>query len=270
MSKPRAAAPIPPGEAMPQERQQWILQRLRSHGRVVAVELAAEFEVSEDSVRRDLRELAGQGLCKRVYGGALPLPVVASPLKQRRVEHTGRKQALARKAATLVRQGQVLLIDAGSTNAAIAAALPEGCGLTVVTNAPDVALALLDREGFEIQLIGGRVDPRIGGAVGAQAVKELQRIRADLCFPGACALDVEGGLWGFDSEESLLKRTMVEASSETVVVVTSDKLGAVATHRVAGLAEVQHLVVEHDVDKATRNAYAAHGVAVHRADVAGD
>jgi len=270
MSKPRAAAPIPPGEAMPQERQQWILQRLRSHGRVVAVELAAEFEVSEDSIRRDLRELAAQGLCKRVYGGALPVPVAVSPLKQRRVEHIGRKQALARKAATLVRQGQVLLIDAGSTNAAIAAALPERCGLTVVTNAPDVALALLDREGFEVQLIGGRVDPRIGGAVGAQAVKELQRIRADLCFPGACALDVKGGLWGFDSEESLFKRAMVEASGETVVVVTSDKLGTVATHRVAGLAEVQHLVVERDVDKATRSAYAARGVAVHRADVAGD
>lgn len=270
MNKPRAAAPIPPGEAMPQERQQWIVQRLRSHGRVVAAELAAEFEVSEDSIRRDLRELAGQGLCKRVYGGALPLPVAVSPLKQRRVEHTARKQALARKAATLVRQGQVLLIDAGSTNAAIAAALPERCGLTVVTNAPDVVLALLDREGFEIQLIGGRVDPRIGGAVGAQAVKELQRVRADLCFPGACALDVEGGLWSFDSEESLFKRAMVEVSGETAVVVTSDKLGTVATHRVAGLAEVQHLVVEHDVDKATRNAYAARDVAVHRADVAVD
>ena len=270
MSKPRNVAPIPPGEAMPQERQQWILQRLRSHGRVVAVELAAEFEVSEDSIRRDLRELAAQGLCKRVYGGALPMPVVVQPLKQRRVEHTARKQALARKAATLVREGQVLLIDAGSTNAAIAAALPERRGLTVVTNAPDVALALLDREGFAIQLIGGRVDPRIGGTVGAQAVQELQRIRADLCFPGACALDVEGGLWGFDGEESLFKRAMVEASGETVVVATRDKLGTVATHRVAGLAEVQHLVVEHDVDKATRNAYAACGVAVHRADAAGD
>jgi len=270
MSKPRATAPVPRGDAMPQERQQWILRRLRSHGRVVAVELAAEFGVSEDSVRRDLRELAAQGLCRRVYGGALPVPVTVPPLKQRRVEHTGRKQALARKAATLVRPGQVLLIDAGSTNAAIAAALPERCGLTVVTNAPDVALALLDREGFEIQLIGGRVDPRIGGALGAQAVKELQRVRADLCFPGACALDVAGGLWGFDSEESLFKRAMVEASSETVVAVTSDKLGAVATHRVAGLAEVHHLVVEHDVDKATRSAYGARGVAVHRADAADD
>lgn len=268
MSGPRAAAPVPPGEALPQERQQWILRRLRSQGRVVAAELAAEFGVSEDSIRRDLRELAAQGLCKRVYGGALPLPVAMSPLKQRRAEQAGRKRALARKAATLVRQGQVLMIDAGSTNAAIAAALPERSGLTVVTNAPDVALALMDREGFEVQLIGGRLDPRIGGATGAQAVKELQRIRADLCFPGACALDLEGGLWGFDSEEVLLKRAMVEASGETVVVVTSDKLGTVATHRVAGLPEVQHLVVEHGTDEATRNAYAARGVAVHRADVA--
>jgi len=259
-----------PAEALPQERQQWILQRLRSQGRVVAAELAAECQVSEDSIRRDLRELAAQGLCKRVYGGALPLTVPVQPLKQRRGEHAGRKQALARKAATLVRQGQILLIDAGSTNTAIAAALPERSQLTVVTNAPDVALALLDREGFEILLVGGRVDPRIGGAVGAQAVKSLQGIRADLCFPGACALDLGGGLWGFDSEEVLFKRTMVECSGETAVVVTSDKLGAVATHRVAELAEVQHLVVEHEVDKATRAAYAARGVTVHRADAAAD
>src|SRR5580698_5548401 len=109
---------------LPEERQQRILARLRNEGRVVAVELSAEFEVSEDSIRRDLRELAAQGLCKRVYGGALPLSAIAAPLKQRRGEHTGRKQALARKAVMLVRQGQILLMDAGSTNAAIAAALP--------------------------------------------------------------------------------------------------------------------------------------------------
>lgn len=263
-----AAIDALPAEALPQERQQWILQRLRQQGRVVAAELAAEFQVSEDSIRRDLRELAAQGLCKRVYGGALPLTVALQSLKQRRGEHAGRKQALARKAATLVRQGQILLIDAGSTNTAIAAALPERLGLTVVTNAPDVALALMDREGFEILLIGGRIDPRIGGAVGAQAVKALQGIRADICFPGACAMDLHGGLWGFDSEEVLFKRTMVECSGEAVVVVTSDKLGAVATHRVAELAEVQHLVVEHDVDKATRASYASRGVTVHRAEAA--
>jgi DeoR/GlpR family transcriptional regulator of sugar metabolism len=261
-------AKVNPAEMLPQERQQWILDRLRQSGRVVAVELATEFAVSEDSVRRDLRELAAQGLCKRVYGGALPLSAVVAPLKQRRQEHAGRKLALGRKAATLVRQGQVLLIDAGSTNAAIAAALPRDFGLTVVTNAPDIAQILLEREGFEILLIGGRIDVRIGAAVGAQAVQEMQRVRADICFPGACAVDAIGGLWGFDSEEVLLKRAMVEASGETVVVATSDKLGTVATHRVAGIDEVQHLVVEHDAGRALRAAFAAHGVSVHRADAA--
>ncbi|OOG45981.1 DeoR/GlpR family DNA-binding transcription regulator [Rhodanobacter sp. C01] len=261
-------AKVNPGEMLPQERQQWILDRLRQRGRVVAVELAAEFVVSEDSVRRDLRELAAQGLCKRVYGGALPLSAAVAPLKQRRQEHAGRKLALARKAVTLVRQGQVLLIDAGSTNAAIAAALPADFGLTVVTNAPDIAQTLLEREGFEILLIGGRIDVRIGAAVGAQAVQEIQRVRADLCFPGACAVDADGGLWGFDSEEALLKRAMVEAGGETVVVATSDKLGTVATHRVAGIDEVQHLVVEHDVSRALRASFSAQGLVVHRADPA--
>ena len=261
-------AKVNPAEMLPQERQQWILDRLRQSGRGVAVELAMEFAVSEDSVRRDLRELAAQGLCKRVYGGALPLSAVVAPLKQRRQEHAGRKLALGRKAATLVRQGQVLLIDAGSTNAAIAAALPRDFGLTVVTNAPDIAQILLEREGFEILLIGGRIDARIGAAVGAQAVQEMQRVRADICFPGACAVDAIGGLWGFDSEEVLLKRAMVEASGETVVVATSDKLGTVATHRVAGIDEVQHLVVEHDAGRALRAAFAARGVSVHRADAA--
>ncbi|MGC1550205.1 MAG: DeoR/GlpR family DNA-binding transcription regulator [Rhodanobacter sp.] len=267
MAKARASEPVAQmGDALPQERQQLILQRLRSHGRVVAAELSAEFNVSEDSIRRDLRDLAAQGLCKRVYGGALPLSVVASTLKQRRGEHAGRKQALARKAATLVRQGQILLIDAGSTNAAIAAFLPERFGLTVVTNAPDIAQILLEREGFEILLIGGRIDVRIGAAVGAQALQEVQRVRADLCFPGACAIEADNGLWGFDSEEVLLKRAMIEASGETAIVVTSDKLGTVATHRVAPLSDVQHLVLEHDVDRATRAVFTAHGVTVHRAD----
>jgi len=255
---------------LPQERQHEILQRLRSRGRVVAAELAAEFAASEDSIRRDLRELAAQGLCKRVYGGARSLSAAVAPLKQRRGEHAGRKLALARKAVSLVREGQVLLIDAGSTNAAIAAALPERMGLTVITNAPDIALALFDREGFEILLLGGRIDPRIGGAVGAQTLQELHRVRADLCFPGACAIDAGSGLWGFDSEESLQKRAMIEASGETVVVATSDKLGTAATHRIARIAEVRHLVVEHAVGRPTRAAFSARGVSVHRAEPATD
>lgn len=259
-------APTVDRNALPEERQQRILARLRSDGRVVAAELAEAFEVSEDSIRRDLRELAAQGLCKRVYGGALLPAVTVTPLKQRRTEHPLRKQSLARKAVSLVKPGQTLLIDAGTTNAAIASVLPVGAGLTVITNAPHIAQLLLDREGFEVLLIGGRVVASIGGAIGAQAVEQVKRMRADLCFPGACAIDAAHGLWGFDSEETLFKRAMIDASDETVVVATDDKLGAVAAHQVAELARVQHLVVEHSADRATRAAFAAHGVMVHRAE----
>lgn len=253
-------------EVLPQERQQRILERLRAEGRVLAGELAAAFAVSEDSVRRDLRELAAQGLCRRVYGGALLPTARPTALKQRRGEHAARKLALARCAAALVKPGQVLLIDAGSTNAALAAALPAQAGLTVVTNAPHVAQVLLDREGFAVQLIGGRVDARIGGAVGAQALDQLRGLRADLCFPGTCAIDAARGLWGTDGEEALFKRAMIAASDETVVIATVDKLGATATHHVAELARVQHLVVEHAAERKLRQAFATHGVAVHRAE----
>lgn len=259
----------PPAPTLPQERQQWILDRLRRDGRVVAAELAAEYAVTADSLRRDLRELAAQGLCRRVYGGALPVSAGSAPLAERRAERLARKQALARKAVELVRAGQVLLIDAGSTNAAIAAALPARQSLTVITNAPDVAAAVYEREGFEVLLLGGRIAPRIGGTVGVQPLAELRQLHADLCFPGACAFDAATGLWGFDSDEVLLKRAMLAASTEAVVVVTSEKLGIRATHRVAATSAVRHLVVEQATPRGVRAAFAAKGVEVLRAAAPG-
>jgi DeoR/GlpR family transcriptional regulator of sugar metabolism len=248
--------------ALPSERQSLIWARLRQAGRVIAADLAVEFRVSEDSIRRDLRELAGKGLCKRVYGGALLL-THATPIADRRGEHLERKRALAAVAAALVSRGQILFIDAGSTNSAIAAALPDDHDLTVVTNAPDVALAVTGRAGFELLAIGGRIDPRIGGAIGSIALRQVQGIRADLCFPGVCAVDVETGLWTFDAEEVVLKRAMIEASGEAVLVATREKLMGSATHHTAPASSVTHLVIERDTDAAIGAAWRAAGTSVY-------
>src|SRR5262245_43184403 len=247
---------------LPRERQDRIVERLRRHGRVIAADLAVEFRVSEDSIRRDLRDLAARGLCKRVYGGAL-LMTNAAPLAERRREHVERKRALAAVAAKLVSRGQILFIDAGSTHLAIASALPEGHGLTVVTNAPDVALAVINRPGFEVLSVGGRIEPKIGGAIGSMALRQIQGIRADLCFPGVCALDVETGLWTLDAEEVVLKRTMIEASGETVLVATREKLNTAATHHTAPVESITHLVVERDTDDEIIDAWRAAGTSVH-------
>jgi DeoR/GlpR family transcriptional regulator of sugar metabolism len=248
--------------ALPRERQERILERLRRHGRVVAADLAVEFRVSEDSIRRDLRDLAARSLCKRVYGGALLMSHIA-PLAERHHEHVERKRALAAVAASLVSRRQILFIDAGSTNSAIASALPERLDLTVVTNAPDVALAVLGRPGFEVLTIGGRIDPRIGGAIGSMALRQIQGIRADLCFPGVCAADAQTGLWTFDAEEVVLKTAMIEASGETVVVATREKLITAATHHTAPVNSIAHLVVERGTDPEILDAWRAAGTTVH-------
>jgi DeoR/GlpR family transcriptional regulator of sugar metabolism len=255
-------------DALPGERQREILRRLNERGRVLAAELAGEFAVSEDSIRRDLRELAALGLCRRVYGGALSLGPDISPLSVRHKHRAQSKQQLAQKAASLVRAGQTVLLDAGSTNSAIAEALPEGIGLTVITTAPDIAQRLIEREGIDILLIGGRIDRRVGAAVGAQATLEISRIRADVCFPGACAVDPESGVWGVDSEESVIKRAMIENSSETAIVVTTDKFGAAATHHIVPVVQIDHLIVEHDVPEAICAAFESQSVTVHRAEPA--
>jgi DeoR/GlpR family transcriptional regulator of sugar metabolism len=188
-----------------------------------------------------------------------------APLKQRLEENAERKLALASTAASLVQRDQVLLIDAGSTNSAIASALPAHFGLTVITNAPDIAQRLIEREGFTVIVIGGRIDTRLGAAVGAQALNEIQRLRADVCFPGACAIDPQLGLWGFDSEESQYKRAMIQASGETIIVVTDDKLGAAATHHIADVGDVHQLVVEASAAAEVIHAFEQHGVTVSRA-----
>ena len=257
-------APDAGESTLPRERQERILERLRQHGRVIAADLAVEFRVSEDSIRRDLRELAAQRLCKRVYGGAL-LMTHAAPLAERRGSNVEHKRALAKVAASLVSPGQILFIDAGSTNSAIASALPDGQDLTVVTNAPDVALAVLGRRGFEVLSIGGRLDPAIGGAIGSLALRQIQGIRADLCFPGVCAADAQTGLWTLDAEEVVLKRTMIEASGETVLVATREKLITAATHHTAPVTSITHLVVERGIDPEIVEAWRAAGTSVHLA-----
>jgi DeoR/GlpR family transcriptional regulator of sugar metabolism len=254
--------------ALPEERQRLVLDRLARDGRVLSAGLARELGVSEDTVRRDLRELAGAGRCKRVYGGALPLSPESGTAAEREARAPARKAALAREAARLVRPGQLVLLDAGSTNLAIARALPEGLGITVATNAPSVAAALVGRAGIELLVIGGRVDPRAGASVGARAMREVAAIRADLCFLGACAVEAGSGVAAFDHEEAALKAAMLAASGEAAVAATTEKLGAAAPYVVAPLSDLAHLVVEAEAPDALLGPIRARGVRVHVAAAA--
>ena len=234
---------------LPDERERLILEKLRAEGRVLATELATQLDTSEHTIRRHLRDLAEAGHCKRVYGGALLTSPANKPASVRMREQIPAKARLARAAAALVKPNQVILLDAGSTNVEIAAALPENAGLTVVTTSPQACVRLLERSGIEVILIGGRVSAQAAGALGATALVQIQQIKADLCFLGACALDPSEGISAFDAEDAELKRAMVAASGQIAAAVTTEKLMTSAPFVIAPCASLDYLVVDADVPK---------------------
>jgi DeoR/GlpR family transcriptional regulator of sugar metabolism len=247
---------------LPEQRRETILNRLRLGEPVSAPALAREFGVSEDAIRRDLREMAAAGLCKRVYGGALPLSPAGTPIGVRATQATDRKTALAQAALGLIRDGATLVIDTGSTNAALAALLPEDRGLRVITNSLAAATAVMARSGIELHLIGGRVDPRLGGVTGARAVVELRQFRADLCFLGSCAVSGAFGVAGFDADDVDFKIAALAVSAAAATLAANDKLDTVAPHLIAPLAGLNHLIVEHDAPPGVVAALAAAGPSI--------
>jgi len=231
-------------DELPLARRDLIAARLAEGQSVASVQLAAEFGVSEDAIRRDLRALAAEGLCRRVYGGALPLPV--RPLSARLGEGVDAKRALAARAAMLVGRGELVFLDAGSTHVALADALPEEFGLTVATNSVDVAAAVLGRQDIDLLMIGGAVDAAIGGAVDAVAVEAVTRLAVDLAFVGVCGVSAEDGVGALDHADAIFKRAVMAASRRRVALVTSDKLGARSPYRIAPARVFSQFVVEQD------------------------
>ena len=259
----------PDPDALPQERQQRILDLLRKQGRVVANELALAFAVSEDSIRRDLREMAAKGLCRRVYGGALLPTPQFDALPERVGRDDPERSALAAHAASLLLPGQVVLMDAGSTNVAIARALRD-TALTVVTNAPAVADALAGAQAAEVVMIGGRIDPRTGGAIGSIALQQLAELQADVCIPGICAVDPETGIWGINAEECAFKQAMLRVSATTLIVAGNEKLGARGSFRIAGIEQVDQLLISDRVGTEMQERLAPFAQRLHRVVVAKD
>src|SRR3982751_5057278 len=136
------------------ERRDFLLARLRSSGKVVAKDIAAELGVAEDNIRRDLREMAAAGLCQRVYGGALPAAVAAADYATRTSVSPASKERVAARAVELIRPGMTVLLDGGTTALAVARRLP---AVTVVTHSPTVAAALVGHPSADVFVLGGRL-----------------------------------------------------------------------------------------------------------------
>lgn len=244
------------------ERRAVILDRLRSEGRVLAADLGSEFEVSVDTIRRDLRDLDALGLLRRVHGGALPRHGDTAPFSVRARRAPEAKASIARRAADYVRDGQLVVLDGGTTTLELARALRPELRAQVVTNSPPIAQALAEHPGVEVTVVGGTLRSESLVTVGAVAVEAFRVIRADVVFLGVCGLHPRIGITTEDLEERHVNAAMIDGAGEVVALADADKLGTAMPVVVAPPSAVTHLVTDADADAAVLAPYRALGIEI--------
>ncbi|MET1018483.1 MAG: DeoR/GlpR family DNA-binding transcription regulator, partial [Microterricola sp.] len=216
----------------------------RAEGKVVAKDVAAELRLSEDSIRRDLRELAAEGKCQRVYGGALPISAAIADYGTRTELNVGGKQSVARAAAALIKPGQTVILDGGTTTLELVRELDRELSLTVVTHSPTIAVALLEHPNIEVFMLGGRLFKHSAVTCGAAAVEADAQVNADLFFVGVTGVHPETGFTTDDADEAAMKRTLARHAADTYVLADADKIGTASRFVVLRAPEIAGLITD--------------------------
>lgn len=231
-----------------EERQQEMAHRIATEGRLSVAALARDFDVTTETVRRDLTALERLGLVRRVHGGAVAassLRVIESELSERDEAATAEKGRIAKAALDLLPPaGSTVLIDAGSTTSRLVSKLPHDYALVVATHAVPLAARLTGFPHVELHLLPGRVRTTTQAAVGLDTVRALEEMRADVAFLGTNGITVSHGLSTPDRDEAAVKRAMIASARQVVVLADASKVGFEASIRFASLADVDVIVTD--------------------------
>ena len=227
-----------------QERHNKILDLLCQQGRVYATELSQALAVSEDTIRRDLKQLDEDKLLRRVHGGALPLQEESTAYRERQGEVDPLKKRIALAAIKFIKPNQTILIDSGTTCLQLAIHLPTHFNFTVVTPSPLVASKLMYHDNIELILLGGKILKSAVMALGATTNAMLRKIQFDSCFLGICALHPNKGLSINELDEAETLATIIEQSGQVIALGSSLKLGKMATYKVCDSNKLNLLVTD--------------------------
>ncbi|MCW2902315.1 MAG: transcriptional regulator, DeoR family [Streptosporangiaceae bacterium] len=229
-----------------EERQQEILRRAREMGRVDVVRLAEELSVTSETIRRDLTTLERVGVIRRVHGGAIPVERLGfePALAARDAVMTQEKERIAKAALAELPEDGAIIIDAGSTTERLANLLPMDRELTVVVNAPPLAVSLAARPNLTVIMLGGRVRPRTLATVDDWNLQMLSQIHVDVAFMGANGLSAERGFTTPDPAEASVKRAMIAAARRAVVLADHTKVGNDYFARFAAVSDIDTLITD--------------------------
>lgn len=230
---------------LPRQRQRRITEIVTAENGRSVDELADELDVSKATVRRDLNELAEEGLVERSHGGALPVKSVGNEPSygQKEVQHLEEKRAIAAAAVEEIRPGEVVFFDSGTTTMEVAKQAPDEDSFVGVTNSPLIAFQLRELEG-EVQLTGGSLRRRTQALVGPTAERFMKSSNFDLAFLGTNGVDEDGRLTTPKAEEARMKELMLERSKRAILVSIAGKLGERTFKEFGSLAEVDVFVTD--------------------------
>ena len=234
-----------------EERRRQILEILSRDGRVLVVDLAKQFRTSQVTIRKDLDALQARGRVHRSHGGALPArgSTLEDPtLREKEKLHRKEKLQIASAAIRMVREGQVVVLDSGTTTTAIARALRKFENLTIITNAVNIA-AELSGSSLEVILTGGTLRKNSFSLVGPLAEETLRRLNADILFLGVDGFDVQHGLTTPNLLEAKVNRVMMDVARVVVAVCDSSKFGRRTLSSIAPPSGVQHLITDTGIPK---------------------
>ncbi len=238
-----------------EERLKAIIREINLHNKVLSADLSVALRVSEDTIRRDLRELAEEGLIVKVHGGAMNKAFHHPFSGQHEVYAQEAKRAIADKIIPVFKNNMSILTEGGTTIIEIAKKIPDHLHATFFCLSPQVALTLAQHEHLEVVTIGGRLMKNSNLHTGAGVINQLADIRVDLCVIGANAFSVEGGLTDSDWEVVQVIKAMIRSSQRAAVVTIAEKLNTVQRIKVCDLSLIHYLFTELPADSPLLGAY---------------
>lgn len=243
------------------ERQAYILRQVSLHNSVLSADLSSSINVSEDTIRRDLNELAETGKIIKVHGGALSKSFNSFYLRAD-VYNVDSKKIVAEKGAALIKDGMFILTGGGTTIIEMARLLPENLKATFFTVSIPAAYEYAQHPNIEVIFIGDKIAKKSQIAVGGEAISKIKHIKADLCFLGINAIDPEHGITDNDWDIVQVKNAMIEAAAKTVVMTISEKLNSSQRIRVCGVEDIDVLITELDPENNLLDPFRLNGLTI--------
>jgi DeoR/GlpR family transcriptional regulator of sugar metabolism len=244
------------------ERQAYILHQINLHNRVLSSSLCSEISVSEDTIRRDLQELAEEGKVIKVHGGALSHSFNQVYFPSDGVYSQNQKKTIAQKAISLISNGMFILTSGGTTIVELGRMLPPQLRATFISGSIPAILEYMHHPNIEVILIGDKISKNSKITVGPEAIAKIKQMKPDICFLGTNAIDVEHGITDNDWEVVQLKKAMIESSKMVVCLAIVEKLNTVQPIRICGIDEIDMLITELAVDDPLLKPYVDAGLQV--------